>query len=750
MKRTLLSVLAAYLLIAASAATAADGGMTWTGSASLGLRGVDDKARDPSKLNEYRDLDSGLIGDVEVQGRSSNYHFHGFIENPGRDDQYLDLRGGMYGMFKYRLYSNELRHNFGSGVGALSPYSGIGSPTLTATFPNLTPSTWNTFDHSYRRRDLGGMFEISLNSPWYFRTDANQVTRKGVNVLAGAQGTSPGSGFIDLPAPIDYKTTNYSAEAGYQGRSSHFAVNVAYSRFSNGNDILRWSNGFFAPLSPTNYDTTILPPDNEMLRISANGNVRKLPWDSTLAGRVTYSKLTNEVPVLATMLGPNTAVLPNTLAGTGSRPSTGASSSLFHGEIRKTTLGLSLSSHPLPALDTRAYWNWAREDNHSTHLTFDPLAIATNSFGGGLTCSGFACTPEPFGYKKNNLGIEAGYRVNRQNKVSGGFDWYDMERERIDFTENTDRKLFVEWKNSTLDELTGRLKYQYLTRRSTYALGPTSPSVVINPIELYVRRFDLANVDQNLVKLVLDSSPIPFLDLGFEAIYKKNDYKDTALGRTDDQRQEFYASVSFGDPKSFRVMVFGDLEFTEYNSTHRVGSCGANPAEPPQSGSPPACSPLPAATPPAPPVHSSYTWGAKNKDRSWQVGVGADWLPQDRLKLSGSFIWAKTEGTTDFVAQPGTVLPAPFLPIPNFDNTIRTSFNLKGTYKFSRQWEVTAGFAHERYKYSDIGYTGTAYTVGTASTSCVPLTVCTAYTTGQYAFQPYRVNVYYLIGTFRF
>ena len=262
-------------------------------------------------------------------------------------------------------------------------------------------------------------------------------------------------------------------------------------------------------------------------------------------------------------------------------------------------------------------------------------------------------------------------------------------------------------------------------------------------------KWDLANVDQNLVKLVLDSSPVPFLDLGFEAIYKKNDYKDTALGRTDDQRQEYYASVSFGDPKSFRVTVFGDIEFTEYNSTHRVGFCGANPAEPPQSGSPTSfppipCSLLPAGTPPAPAVHTSYTWGAKNKDRSWQIGLGADWLPQERLKLNSSFIWAKTEGTTDFAAQPGTVLAAPFLPIPNFDNTIRTAFNLKGTYKFSRQWEMTAGFAHERYKYSDIGYTGTTYIVGNFSPASI------AYTTGQYAFQPYRVNLYYLVATFRF
>jgi hypothetical protein len=57
---------------------------------------------------------------------------------------------------------------------------------------------------------------------------------------------------------------------------------------------------------------------------------------------------------------------------------------------------------------------------------------------------------------------------------------------------------------------------------------------------------------------------------------------------------------------------------------------------------------------------------------------------------------------------------------------------------------MTAGYAYERYKYSDIGYTGTVYVAGASSPTSV------AYTTGQYAFQPYRVNLFYLVGTFRF
>src|SRR5262249_25259934 len=149
------------------------------GSVGLGLRSTHDNALDPSKLTEYRDLDSGAFGIFDLRARSDSYYFNGFGENIGRDDWYVDFWGGKYDTFKYQLYGNALRHNFGSGPGALSPYNGIGTGTLAAAFPKLNTATWNTFDNSYDRQDVGGMFELSKSSPWYLRVEGNQVKRDG-------------------------------------------------------------------------------------------------------------------------------------------------------------------------------------------------------------------------------------------------------------------------------------------------------------------------------------------------------------------------------------------------------------------------------------------------------------------------------------------------------------------------------------------------------------------------------------------
>jgi MtrB/PioB family decaheme-associated outer membrane protein len=704
MKPRLLSVLVANLFVAAAPALAQDV-TEWSGSVSAGIRYVDsDDARDPSKLNEYRDLEEngqGFLG-FELRARSQQYYMNAYGENLGRDDQYLDLNGGSYQTFKYRLYTDHLRHNFGSGPGALSPFSGIGSATLTAPFPPLPAvGTWNTFNHSYKRRDTGGMFEWQRASPWYFRVDTNEVRRDGINVIAGANGTSPGNGFTDLPVPIDWTTRNYAAEVGYSTKQGHLAINLSYSTFENENEVLRWSNRFFG----NGLDTTVLPPDNDLVRVAVNGNLRQLAFDSTLAGRFTYSKLTNSVPMQQTMLSTG-----------GAFNATNPSPVNFDGDVIKYTLGLAFNSRPAQALDTRIYYNWIKEENDSTHMNFVPGAGLT-----GGTCTTTDCSNHLFEYEKHQLGAEAGYRLTRANKLTGVLEWTDIDRERADFDNNEEWRAFVEWKNSSFDWMSSRLKYQYLQRR-----GDFDPDIAIlsqNPMDLYVRRFDVANVDQNLVKLAVDFNPAPLFDIGFEAIYKKNDYKDTILGRTEDERKEIYASAGYGDPKSWRVHVFGDVEYVKFDSRHRVGTGNPDPG----SGS----------------NATTYNWTSNNDDDSWQVGIGADWAVLTRLMLKASLIYAETDGQTDFAVEPGGPT-TPFAPITASDDTTRVSFNLRAVYELDRHWELTAGYAYEKYRYSDIAYDGTRYVVGalTSTTSSI--------VTGQFSFQNYEANIAYLIAKYRF
>jgi hypothetical protein len=494
-----------------------------------------------------------------------------------------------------------------------------------------------------------------------------------------------------------------------------------YSKFNNGNQLLHFSNGFFGVGS--GLDTAVLPPDNNLMKFGLNGNLRNLPLGSTLSGRITYSKLTNDVNVLQSMLttGP--------VQGT-----TGASSGIFSGNVINQSASLSLASHPLERVDTRLYWNWVEKVNKSTPMTFVNAAAGLSAGTGD--CGAIPCQADRFGYKKNSGGVEASARINSNNKIALGADLTASDRNRPDLPRTIDRKYSAEWKNSTFEMVDTRVKYQYLERRSLF--------IEANGIDAFVRRFDLANNNQHLAKVGLDISPLPLLDFGVEAIYKHNNYKDSLLGRQSDERQEYYASVSYGDAEKFRVTLFGDLELTQMDSLHKYCQSAGVGSD---------CTPGIAAGAPVAtttPASSSYNWSAKNLDRSYQIGLGADWLPAPKWKLNSSLVYAKTNGTTDFAAQSDARIirnaansVALLFPIQNFDNTTRVTLNLKGTYKVSRTWDLTGGYAFERYRYSDIGFDGFSYMVSPATTQA-------SYLTGAGALQNYTAQMLYMIGTFKF
>jgi len=169
MNSKLISILVAGLFANASA-FAGDDDFTWSGSVGFGVRstntdgGTRNGARalnattstpfagpaDEAKANEFRDIkNSGLLGTVDVEGSNNRYFLRFFGENFGRDDQYLNLRGGSYGMFKYQLFQDKMPHNL--GWNALTPFVGTGGAALTRRTRILRFGTASTTSWSARR-----------------------------------------------------------------------------------------------------------------------------------------------------------------------------------------------------------------------------------------------------------------------------------------------------------------------------------------------------------------------------------------------------------------------------------------------------------------------------------------------------------------------------------------------------------------------------------------------------------------------
>jgi hypothetical protein len=703
MRQKLICVLIANLFAAAAPAFAQSNDFQVTGSVSGGGIATDaDDVKDPAKLTEYRDLDDGVLFGFDVRGRGSRYWFDLFGENLGRDDQYINLRGGTFDVFKYRLYSDALRHNF--VYNARTPYTGAGSNAHRATFPQLDPNTWNTLDSGYKRRDDGGFFEFQGVSPWYVRVDANQVTWKGTKPGAASQGTSPGNGYVDLFFPVDYTSRNATFEGGYATRQMNFNVGYLVSKFENSEEVVTWTNGYYG----NGIDTTYQAADNRYEKLYGNFTWRGLPGSGTLAARFTLDELTSNVPLGTSVLGTTT----------GGMQATGPNVAAFDGNVENETFTVSYAFAPARGFDGKVYYNYRKRDETSTHVSFSSTAIPG---------------PEenhPYSYKTNNFGFDAYWRFDRANRLGFGWDYNDTERTRYDYDQTEDNRFFVEFKNSSLDNLSARLKYTYLDRTSNFLLGSSGTSATDAAYwNRYVTAFDLADVKQDQLKLTLDWSPAPNWDVGFEGIVKQNDYEKNTLGRTSDDRSEIYVSGSYGEIGGPRFTVFGDIEKVEYKATHRIVGAGTTAG---------------AYEPSTAPNASNYNWSGKTEEENWAVGLALDWPVAKNFTLKASAIYYKTDGMVDLQLQEGvpTSVVRP-VPITYFDDTKKTSFNVKGVYDFSRSLSLTAGYAYEKYDYSDEQYNGYRYTIPASSNQ-------NSYLSGVYAFPAYKANIVYALVSWRF
>jgi hypothetical protein len=612
-------------------------------------------------------------------------------------------------LIKYSLYNDRIIHNL--TFGAITPYTGVGTNTLTypggvGATPSTSIDTWNRFDYFKKHDNYGGTVELSpWRSPYYFRATANQRKTEGLLPTGNAL-TSPGGPFVELPMPLQWTTTDASAEAGYSTKTAHYSVLLSYSKFEDDHEFYFWRNPAITG-SATAFETSTISPSNDLWRIVGNAVWRQLPMASTLALRGTYAVGTSDVPIQTSF--------PLTPSGTRTSNPNAAS---FEGEVTYTTFSASLNSQLARALDSRIYLNWNKQDNESTQVVFAPTPAGNGCDFDPVTGAAIVpaqCSNDPFHYERRNLGIDLQYRLSPKNKFSGGWDWADIERERHDFHKSEENKLYVEWKNNSLEDLTARIKYQFLQRDSEFGWGDLNTGTsTLNLFRFYLKPFDANDLEQNLVKLALDWTPRQFLDLGAEVIYKDNTYQNASLGRTGDTRQEFYLSAAYGDPKAFRVSTFFDFETTRYDSTHYSGT------------------PL-AATFPAP-NGAGFEWKSRVEDTNYVLGIAADWLPHSRLRLRGSYIYQETEGTVDFSAN-SAAAAATILNIPNYDSFTRHTFDLRAIYALTKSVEVTVGAAYEKYKQDDAQFANYNYTQVAGGQN---------FLSGAYAFPDYEAALGYV------
>lgn len=620
-------------------------------SGTIGLGGQYLDARgDKAKFNEYNDIGTGVIGNINLDSYVKQYYLSlegqniGWNrgEEAGLNNQQYSLKGGVYGSYKYSLFYDETPHNI--TFNAKSAYNGIGGIHLTNDVSNLVLPLTN-FDYRTKRTTFGGGIEASFNTPFFFSVKADRSEVKGILPT----GFSPSSfeSALELPSPVNYSTDNLYVETGYRTKQIIFKIDATFSEFENHNGpwLTLDQPVAFGGATP---GVVTLPPDNTYYKVGGSLIVKQLPLSSIFMVRGNYSRLDNSQNLFET-------------------------SQNYKGNIHYTSIATALTSNPIAPLNLRLFYNYFDRDNQSTLLA---------TYGTDPTSR--------FDYTQQSAGIDAGYRLPARTKVDVGYEYQQVTRSRDDGTKTRDHIAYAQVKNSFLDWMSAKLRYQHLIRKS----DTVSPASLADPIDqFYVdnfRRFDVADKTEDKVKLGIELTPLDNLSFGIEYNFKLNNYDTSLLGATtnhidasaltsllgiqSDTRHELSLDANYAI-SIVKLNGYVDMEFVERKmKAHELDL-------------------------------ETFNWSSDRKDRTYACGLKADIdIIKNILSAKTGWRYEKTHGSNDF-SYPGTVVTPP-QNISALDNFERQTFNLSFAYQMTKQMLMSLGYMYERLKYNDNAWNG--------------------------------------------
>ena len=658
-----------------------------------------------AKFNEYGDIQNGLYGDIKIKYDDNKYYVDFDSRNLFYDTQSYDLEGGKWGAFKFNIDYNEIPHNFTYDARTL--YSGAGTNNLTYTpnppsayLPNTGIGTWNTFDYSTKRKNLGAGFKLDVFKPFFLDFSAAVDERTGIYPL-GAAGTSPGGISLELPAPIDYKTNSFNLLAGYVSNPLFISLGYFYSNFTDSNTSFNFRNPSTINTASVT-DTYSLPPDNQYYKVNLKGAL-KLPLNS---------KFNVD---LATASAKSDAVLRNSYVDdvAGGLRNITLDTPFFNGEVITNSIATSFTSKPLSFLDTKLFFKYDDRENKSNVISITDATQTPATF-----------TNDLFNYRRMKYGTELGFQLPAKFYFLGTYNHSTISRERDDIPDNRDDLFSAELRWKGFDFLTARVGYERLDRRADFQL--TDPT----DIETFIRRFDAAGKIRNSYKANLDFFPTDNFSISLGYKHRDTNYPDTILGLNGDRGDEFVVDVDYLINKRIRLFGSFDYEYIRMDQFQRQATSAIDPSLPPTST-------------------ANFNWTAAQKNENYSYTAGTEiFIIPEKLTLLLQYSYLQADGSVDYTYLLGAVpLPAgrtqDNIDLSNWDGYKLSYFCIKLSYNMAKAISVAAGYVYEKYDYNDAQYDGYQYVPATTGSNG-------AYLTGAYNNPSYESHVGFVTLSYRF
>lgn len=553
--------------------------------------------------------------------------------------------------------------------------------SVQSTIQNLNPFTPGTTDYAaallkqkaFVSNLLGTAHEQSLglmrdrgkigmvytpSASWKYGIEYFKENRDGNRPF----GTSLGfSNPTELPEHIDYNTQRLHAGAEYFKNGKSMAAAYDLSLFRHPEEFMIWDNpyritdrtydlpfGAYVNGDGTSQGRVALPPDNTAnnLSFAAAANFGR----SRVSGSFGYGVWTDDVTLL-----PHTINTSITIA---------APPSNFQGKMQTVNANFGFTSRFGSGGSFSAKYRLYDLKNKNDLFKFDEYVRLDQ------VLEEVPIENEPWAFKTHTIDLDLGWALsdNLNWHAAYGFNRYDREDREVKQADTNTFKTSID--ATAADWATLRLSWQYSKRRyDAYDLEGTYTVVQL-------KRFDEANLNQNMVKALVQLEPSEKTSFGITAGYGKDDFPDSEFGLIQAKNVNFGADFSYSLAESRTVSLYYD--HTQIKTDQEGRQSGATPSTDPRAN-----------------------WSANLDDKFDTVGLDfATDLKKDCVSWDINLSYAKSDGATNLDSPPGGV-PDLAKGFPNADDTDLLWAKTGLSFKLFKSAKLGIGYWFQKYQIDD-------------------------------------------------
>ncbi len=461
-------------------------GLSGEVSASVGYTNADDIRAGENFGREDEGALGALNADVTLRnekGHQTRFEAHDL----GLDNSSARLSAKQSGLYKANIDYQMLTRYDATAHTGLWHHSG-----LLQSSDNL-----RKVDLSVERERIG--MGVSYNLTDYFTALVDyQHEDKTGNKRASLLGQSP----INFVQPVDSKTDNVSA--GIQLNGSNWNSELMYTGSFYRNDIKDLSLNYMS-------DVYAATPDNDAHQVSLSGQY--LFDRSSVYGKFAMGRMLQDSDLIQM---------------------TGNPIQNWDGQVDTTDARLGFTTMLNSKWRLNGQFDYSDRDNKSSVYEFTQLELdpVTGAFKENI----------PLDIERTAAKLQTGYRINSTYRVTGGYEYKEVERNYSARETTEESKLWAKLNIKALDNLRFDVKGIYENRDGSHYDASRVTSSEDNPL---LRKFYLADRDRTGIEVRMNHTPLSWLSIDLSGRYNKDDYDSTEIGLTEAKDYGYDLNIGF-------------------------------------------------------------------------------------------------------------------------------------------------------------------------------------------------------------